>query len=37
MATIKSYCSRGAVLVDGHLMMFGSVDKAIEVYNRVNR
>ncbi len=37
MATIKSYCDRGAVLVDGHLMMFESVDKAIEVYNRLNR
>lgn len=37
MATIKTYCSRGAVLVDGHLLMFASVDQAIEVYNRLNR
>jgi len=37
MATIKSYCRRGAVLVDGRLMMFESVDQAIEVYNRLNR
>jgi capsular polysaccharide transport system ATP-binding protein len=37
MSTIKSYCSRGAVLVDGHLLMFDEVDKAIEVYNRLNR
>jgi capsular polysaccharide transport system ATP-binding protein len=37
MATIKSYCSRGAVLVDGHLMMFDTVENAIEVYNRLNR
>ncbi|MCW5744741.1 MAG: ABC transporter ATP-binding protein [Alphaproteobacteria bacterium] len=37
MATIRTYCSRGAVLVDGHLMMFDSVEKAIEVYNRLNR
>ncbi len=37
MATIKSYCDRGAVLVDGRIMMFDSVDKAIEVYNRLNR
>jgi capsular polysaccharide transport system ATP-binding protein len=37
MATIKSYCDRGAVLVDGHIMQFDSVDKAIEVYNRLNR
>jgi hypothetical protein len=25
------------VLVDGHLIMFEAVDKAIEVYNRLNR
>lgn len=37
MSTIKSYCERGAVLVDGHIMMFDTVDKAIEVYNRLNR
>ena len=37
MATIKSYCERGAVLVDGRLMMFESVDDAIELYNRMNR
>ena len=37
MATIKLYCNRGAVLVDGHLLMFESVDKAIEVYSRLNR
>jgi capsular polysaccharide transport system ATP-binding protein len=37
MSTIKDYCDRGAVLVDGQLMMFDSVDKAIEVYNRLNR
>lgn len=37
MAAIKQYCTRCAVLVDGHLLMFESVDKAIEVYNRLNR
>lgn len=37
MATIKDYCDRGAVLVDGQLLMFDAVDKAIEVYNRLNR
>jgi capsular polysaccharide transport system ATP-binding protein len=37
MSTIKDYCDRGAVLVDGQLMMFESVDKAIETYNRLNR
>lgn len=37
MGTIKEYCDHGAVLVDGQMMMFDSVDKAIEVYNRLNR
>lgn len=37
MGTIKSYCDHGAVLVNGQLIMYESVDKAIEVYNRLNR
>jgi capsular polysaccharide transport system ATP-binding protein len=37
MATIKDYCESGAGIVDGQLMMFESVDKAIEIYNRLNR
>jgi capsular polysaccharide transport system ATP-binding protein len=37
METIKVYCDNAAVLVDGHLIMFEAVDKAIEVYNRLNR
>jgi capsular polysaccharide transport system ATP-binding protein len=37
MPTIKDYCDHGAVLVDGQMMMFDSVDKAIEMYNRLNR
>ena len=37
MSTIKEYCDRGAVLVDGQLIMFDSVDKAIDVYVRLNR
>ncbi len=37
MATIKEYCDRGAVLVDGQMMMFSSVNDACEVYNRLNR
>jgi capsular polysaccharide transport system ATP-binding protein len=37
MGAIKQYCDCGAVLVDGQLMMFESVDKAIEVYLRLNR
>jgi capsular polysaccharide transport system ATP-binding protein len=37
MDTIKAYCQRGAVLVDGRLIMFGEVDQAIATYNRLNR
>lgn len=37
METIKEYCDHAAVLVDGQLMMFDAVDKAIEIYNRLNR
>jgi capsular polysaccharide transport system ATP-binding protein len=37
MQTVKEYCEHGAVLVDGQMIMFESVDKAIEMYNRLNR
>ncbi len=37
MQTVKDYCDHGAVLVDGQLMMFDDVDRAIETYNRLNR
>jgi capsular polysaccharide transport system ATP-binding protein len=37
MATIKDYCDCGGVLVDGQIIMFNSADKAIEMYNRLNR
>lgn len=37
VGTIKAYCDRGAVLVDGRLMMFDDVDNAIDIYNRLNR
>ena len=37
MQTIKDYCDHGAVLVDGQLIMFENVDRAIETYNRLNR
>lgn len=37
MQTISDYCDRGGVLVDGHLLMFDSVGKAIETYNRLNQ
>jgi len=35
--TVRAYCQRGAVLVDGRLVMFQNVDDAIEMYNRMNR
>jgi capsular polysaccharide transport system ATP-binding protein len=37
MQTIKEYCDRCGVIVDGQILMFDSVDKAVEVYNRLNR
>lgn len=37
MQTIKDYCDHGAVIVDGQMHMFDTVDKAIETYNRLNR
>ncbi|MBV1703868.1 MAG: ABC transporter ATP-binding protein [Hyphomicrobiales bacterium] len=37
MQTIKDYCDSGGVIVDGRMIMFDSVDKAIEMYNRLNR
>lgn len=37
VGTIKTYCDRGAVLVDGRLMMFNDIDEAIDLYNRLNR
>ena len=37
VGTIKDYCDRGAVLVDGRLMTFDDIDQAIDMYNRLNR
>lgn len=37
METIKTYCDRAMVLVDGKLITFGSVEAAIEAYYRLNR
>lgn len=37
MNTVRDYCDRGGVIVDGQIMMFGNVDLAIETYNRLNR
>jgi len=37
MDTIKSYCDKGMVLVDGRLIVFDQVEHAIEAYYRLNR
>jgi capsular polysaccharide transport system ATP-binding protein len=37
METIRDYCQRGGVIVDGQIIMFANVDMAIEAYNRLNR
>ena len=37
VGTIQTFCDRGAVLVDGRLMMFDDINQAIDVYNRLNR
>ncbi|MBD9510551.1 ABC transporter ATP-binding protein [Ensifer sp. ENS10] len=37
MDTIKSYCDRAMVLVDGKMMVFDHVEPAIEAYYRLNR
>jgi len=37
MGTVKSYCDRGGVIVDGRIVMFPTVDGAIMAYNRLNR
>lgn len=34
---VKEYCDRGAVLVDGQMLMYNTVDEAVEVYNKLNR
>ncbi len=37
MDTIKSYCDRAMVLVDGRMIYFENVEQAIEAYYRLNR
>jgi capsular polysaccharide transport system ATP-binding protein len=37
MSDIKRYCDCGGVIVDGQLVMFDTADKAIEMYNRLNK
>lgn len=37
MSEIKKYCDCGGVLVEGQFLPFETADKAIEMYNRLNR
>jgi capsular polysaccharide transport system ATP-binding protein len=37
MGTIKQYCDKGMVLVDGRLIVFDNVEDAIQTYYRLNR
>jgi capsular polysaccharide transport system ATP-binding protein len=37
MNSVARYCDRAGVLVDGQLLMFDTVGKAAEFYNRMNR
>lgn len=35
--TIKTFCDRGGVLVDGKMIMFSNIDDALDMYMRLNR
>ena len=37
MSTIKKYCDKGVVLIDGNLIHFNDVESAIQAYYRLNR
>ena len=37
METIKDYCERAVLLVDGRMMYYDDVERAIEAYYRLNR
>jgi capsular polysaccharide transport system ATP-binding protein len=37
LETVKEYCNRGGVIVDGQIVMYPDVDGAIAAYNRLNR
>ncbi|SIR14119.1 capsular polysaccharide transport system ATP-binding protein [Rhizobium sp. RU33A] len=37
MDTIKDYCDKGMLLVDGRVMVYDDVEHAIEAYYRLNR
>jgi len=37
MDTIKGYCDKGLLLVDGRILMYDNVEQAIEGYYRLNR
>lgn len=37
MSTIKAYCEKGFLLVDGRMMYYEDIEQAIEAYYRLNR
>ena len=37
MDTIKEYCNKGMLLVDGRMLIYDSIEHAIEAYYRLNR
>jgi capsular polysaccharide transport system ATP-binding protein len=37
METVKNFCDRGLVLVDGRLLYFENIENAIEMYYKLNR
>lgn len=37
METIKTFCNRGIVLVDGRMLYYDNVENAIEMYYKINR
>lgn len=37
METVARYCTRGAVLIDGRLVFFPTLEPAVETYRRLNR
>lgn len=37
MSTIKSYCDKGILLVDGGVIFFDHMEEAVEAYYRLNR
>ena len=37
METIKTFCNRGIVLVDGRMLYYDNIENAIEMYYKINR